>query len=161
MINKSKMWFLSISSLILILAVYYVINPLDTTSMVFKGTSDVKDVIIEESEILTAMKVTKDEDRQKNISTLQDLLFDENKSISEKNDVYEQIQYLNNINNIEEKIEKEIKKEFLINNFVQISDSNLKIVLANVDASYKYANELISFVNSKTNNEYYVTVKFE
>lgn len=162
MINKSKLWFLTLSSIILVLAIYYVAIPYDNTSLVFKDSANNNtDIQIEESEVLTAMRVNKEESRLESISTLQDALLDTNKSINEKNEAYEQIQYLNANNTLEEKIEKLILKDYKINSFVEIDDNRLKIVIANYKHDYNFASKLISFINVNTNNEYYVTVKFE
>lgn len=162
MINKTKLWFLTISSIIFVLVLYYVVSPFDTTGMVFKeADSNKADISIKESETLTAMKVNKDSERQKVISDLQNNMLEEDKSINEKNEVYEQIQYLNNINTLEEKLETDLKKKFQVNSFIEIKDNNLNVTLANIESSYKYANNIISFINSKTNNTYYTSVKFE
>lgn len=162
MINKSKLWFLTLSSIILVLAVYYIAIPQDSTDMVFSSnTNSGITTTIEESEALTAMRITKEEEHLESIQTLQEILLDGTKTIDEKNEAYEQIKYLNTSKSIEEKLEKEINKSFSINCFVQIKDSTIKVVIANADESYKLANDIITYVNKETNNSYFVTIKFE
>ncbi len=163
MINKSKLWFLTLSSIILVLAVYYIAIPGNTASLVFSNveTKDNIPVSVEESEVLTAMRVTKDEEDFNKVQTLQEILLDSSKSVDEKNEAYEQIKYLNANKSLEEKLESEINNKYKINCFVSISESNIKVVIANMEKSAETANNIINHVNSATDSNYYVTVKFE
>lgn len=164
MINKSKLWFLTLSSIILVLAVYYVAIPGESATSVFSSSKDNKteDVIeITESEAITAMRISKDEENEKALQTLQEVLLDSTKTLEEKNDAYEQIKFLNSTKVSEEKLEKSINDNFKVNSFVSINDKNLKVVIANKEKSVSTANDIISFVNATTEQSYYVTVKFE
>ena len=163
MINKSKLWFLTLSSIILVLAVYYIAIPGNTASLVFSNleTKENAEVKIEESEVLTAMRVTKDEEDLNKVQTLQEILLDSSKSVDEKNEAYEQIKYLNANKSLEEKLETDINSKYNINCFVAISEDNVKVVVADMEKSVETANNIISFVNSTTDSNYYVTVKFE
>ena len=162
MINKSKLWFLTLSSIILVLAVYYIAIPSPATSSVFssKNANNTEEIEIEESEALTAMRITKDEENLQAIQTLQEVLLDSSKSLEEKNNAYEQIKYLNANKSLEDKLEKDIYENYKYNSFVSINDNNLKVI-ANKDKSIEVANELIAFVNTKTDRSYYVSVKFD
>lgn len=163
MINKSKLWFLTLSSIILVLAVYYIAIPGNTTSLVFSNveTKENVPVSIEESEVLTAMRVTKEEEDLNKVQTLQEILLDSSKTVDEKNEAYEQIKYLNANKSLEEKLESEINNEYKINCFVAISENNIKVVIANMEKSAETANNIISYINGATDSSYYVTVKFE
>ena len=165
MINKSKLWFLTLSSIILVLAIYYIAIPNDNETLVFNNVSDNNKVLektnIEESEIITAMRVQKEEEHLESTKLLQEILLSNSKSVQEKNDAYEQIKNLNNNKSIEEKMEHDLNQEFNINCFVQIKDDKIKVVLANTKESNSLANEIIVFVNTKLKNDYYCTVKFE
>lgn len=165
MINKSKLWFLTLSSIILVLAIYYIAIPNDNELLVFNNVSDNQNVqsetTIKESEIITAMRVQKEEEHLESTRLLQEILLSSSKSVQEKNDAYEQIKNLNNNKSIEEKMENELNKEFEINCFVQIKDDKIKIVIANKKESTSLANDIIVHVNNKLDNNYYCTVKFE
>ncbi|MCX4248355.1 MAG: SpoIIIAH-like family protein [Bacilli bacterium] len=165
MINKSKLWFLTLSCIILVLAVYYVAIPGPATTSVFSTNKNEEykeaDVKITESEALTAMRINKDEEDAATIQTLQEILLDSNKSLQEKNDAYEQIKFLNSNKSLEEKLEKSVNDNFKINSFISINDKNLKVVIANKEKSVTVANDIISFINATTDASYYVTVKFE
>ncbi len=163
MINKNKLWFLTLSSIILVLAIYYIAIPGNTTSLVFSNVPQKEnvDIKIEESEVLTAMRVTQDEEDFNTIQTLQEILLDTSKSVDEKNQAYEQIKFLNSNKSLEEKLEKEINDNFKIDSFVSIKENKIKVVVASKEKSANLANNIITYVNKTTESNYYVTVKFE
>ncbi len=163
MINKTNLWFLTLSSIILVLAIYYIAIPGETINAVFSANGNETPLVnsIEESEVLTAMRVTKEEELLKNIKSLQDVLLNEKTSLDEKNDAYEQIQFLNANKALEEKLETSINSEYKVSSFVQITDNKIKVVIANKEDSYTLANNIIALVNKNAGDNYYVTVKFE
>ena len=163
MINKTNLWFLTLSSIILVLAIYYIAIPGEDAKMVFssKPTGDVVETKIEESEILTAMRVSKEEQHLDSIQLLQNILLDSKKTINEKNEAYEQIKYLNSTKANEEKLEGIINKNFKVSSFVEIKDNKVKVTIVNKEHSYTLANNIIATINKELNNSYYVTVKFQ
>lgn len=163
MINKSNLWFLTLSSIILVLAIYYIGGPVETTDMVFSATTGNNEeiTITEESEALTAMRVTKEEDDLETIKVLQEVLLNSKSTVEEKNDAYEEIMVLNNVKSLEEKIEESLNSKYSISSFVDITDNKLKVVIANKKASYELANNIISYINKELEDDFYVTVKFE
>jgi hypothetical protein len=163
MINKKNLWFLTLTSIILVLAIYYVTMPLGNDTYVSSNVDDDKEVMvnIEESEALTAARIEKQEQDLTEIKKLQEILLSNDKTVDEKNEAYEQIKYINVSKSNEEKLEKNINKSFEVTSFVQIKDNTIKVVIANKEDSLELANKIISLVNKETNNEFYVTVKFE
>ena len=110
MINKKNLWFLTLTSIILVLAIYYVTMPLGNDNMVLNSNNNnntEKEVMvnIEESEALTAARIEKQEQDLNEVKKLQEILLSEDKTIDEKNEAYEQIKYLNASKSIEEKLE--------------------------------------------------------
>ncbi len=83
------------------------------------------------------------------------------KLLTKKNEAYEQIKYLNASKSIEEKLEKDINSGFELTSFVSIKNNTIKVTVANKEDSLDLANKIITLVNKETNNDYYVTVKFE
>ena len=68
MINKQKLWFLTLFSLILVLSVYYITMPSDvlTTASTVNNVKTEEQVNIninEEDDILTVLELEKDEER--------------------------------------------------------------------------------------------------
>ncbi len=166
MINKKNLWFLTLTSIILVLAIYYVTMPLGNDNMVLNSNNNnntEKEVMvnIEESEALTAARIEKQEQDLNEVKKLQEILLSEDKTIDEKNDAYEQIKYLNASKSIEEKLEKNINSNFELTSFVSIKNNTIKVTVANKEDSLDLANKIITLVNKETNNDYYVTVKFE
>ena len=166
MINKKNLWFLTLTSIILVLAIYYVTMPLGNDNMVLNSNNNnntEKEVMvnIEESEALTAARIEKQEQDLNEVKKLQEILLSEDKTIDEKNEAYEQIKYLNASKSIEEKLEKDINSGFEITSFVSIKNNTIKVTVANKEDSLDLANTIITLVNKETNNDYYVTVKFE
>ena len=166
MINKKNLWFLTLTSIILLLAIYYVTMPLGNDNMVLNSNNNSnteKEVMvnIEESEALTAARIEKQEQDLNEVKKLQEILLSEDKTIDEKNDAYEQIKYLNASKSIEEKLEKNINSGFELTSFVSIKNNTIKVTVANKEDSLDLANKIITLVNKETNNDYYVTVKFE
>ena len=166
MINKKNLWFLTLTSIILVLAIYYVTMPLGNDNMVLNSNNNSnteKEVMvnIEESEALTAARIEKQEQDLNEVKKLQEILLSEDKTIDEKNEAYEQIKYLNASKSIEEKLEKNINSNFELTSFVSIKNNTIKVTIANKEDSLDLANKIITLVNKETNNDYYVTVKFE
>lgn len=166
MINKKNLWFLTLTSIILVLAIYYVTMPLGNDNMVLNSNNNSnteKEVMvnIEESEALTAARIEKQEQDLNEVKKLQEILLSDDKTIDEKNDAYEQIKYLNASKSIEEKLEKNINSNFELTSFVSIKNNTIKVTVANKEDSLDLANKIITLVNKETNNDYYVTVKFE
>ena len=74
MINKQKLWFLTLFSLILILGVYYITLPNDLLEKAKLVTNKEKPVVeeIKEENSLTALRVNLQEERQEKIEVLQE-----------------------------------------------------------------------------------------
>ena len=118
MINKKSLWFLTLFSLILVLSVYYITMPSellitknkknDEVAKVNKTVDKEASVEIEESEILTALRVEADEQMKQDMEDLQIVLTSVEATSNEKNEAYEKLQLLNMTRGEEEKLEKKI-----------------------------------------------------
>jgi len=170
--NKQSMWFLTLFSLILVLSVYYITMPnelLLTNNSNFEvenvnGEVDEKEevnVTIEQSEAVVVYNANLDETRQNMINEFQSVMLDITSTVDEKNEAYEQIQYLNDIIGKEEKIEQKIKEIYGVDNYVEINNSSIKVIAAKSEHDIKLANRIMSTVQGYFNNKMYITVKFE
>ena len=163
MISKQNLWFLTLFSLILILGVYYVTMPKDLLEKVEikkeEKTPVVKEIV--EESVLTAMRVNLEEERQDAITVLQEKLTDEKLSTEEKNNVYEQLKYLNEVAGIEEKIEKNIKKELKLDCFVKQDKNNIETICVSNEHDEKKANDIMRLVQSNYENKMNITIKFQ
>ena len=114
MINKNNLWFLTLFSLILILGVYYVTLPSDVLDKI-KIKDKVEEPVVKEENPLTALRVSLEETRKTSKEKLEKELTKTEITTTEKNNIYEQLKYLNEIQSKEEKLEKKIKKQININ----------------------------------------------
>ena len=165
MISKQNLWFLTLFSLILILGVYYVTMPNDLLSKVEnivedKETKEVVEEINEES-LLVAMRVNLEEERQETITKLQKDLTSDNLSTEEKNNIYEQLKYLNEVQGKEEKIEKQIKNDLKLDCFVKQDNNNIEVVCISNEHDEKLANDIMRLIQNKYKNRINTIVKFQ
>ncbi len=161
MINKQNLWFVTLFSLILILGIYYVSID-DEVASVLKSENENNNTTLEitESDVLVALEVENDEEKQALMEEYQDILLDSDSTIEEKNVAYENMQKLNNSKGEEEKIKKLIKEKFNLNSFVKIKDTSISIVVSSKEHDNKKANDIIRSVQELYDDERYITVKF-
>ena len=162
MINKQKIWFLTLFSLILVLSVYYVTMPNDLLKDV---ESDVnKEVIIDkvtEVSSLVAMRVSLEEERQSEMDVLQEAMTKEDISRTEKNNLYEKLKYLNEIQGQEELLEKKLKSNLKLDCFVKIDNSNISTVCISSEHDNILANKVMRLIQEEFKVKKYITVKFQ
>ena len=165
MISKQNLWFLTLFSLILILGVYYVTMPTNLLTKVENIVEDkeTKEVIeeVEEESMLIAMRVNLEEERQETITKLQKDLTKEELSTEEKNNIYEQLKYLNEIQGKEEKLEKQIKKELKLDCFVKQNNNNIEVVCISNEHDEEKANNIMRLIQEKYKDRMNITIKFQ
>lgn len=177
MINKQSLWFLTLFSLILVLSVYYITMPnellltnnntdLGTTSVnsdVISSESDTNSttVTIEESETLVTMRVNLEEEREEMMNELKTTLTSEVATAAEKNDAYEQMKVISEVKAKETLIERQIKDNFSLDNFVKIDGTSVKVVVVKKDHDSNLANQIMKKVQENFSEKVQVTVKFE
>lgn len=169
MINKQNLWFLTLFSLILVLSVYYITMPnelLLTNNSSYekeddKKTEETANVKVEESDILTSLRVNLEEERSAQKAELQALLTDNNKTSDEKNEAYEKLKQLNSITGQEETIESKIKEEHKLDSFVQVDGQQVNVVVAKSEHNSELANKIMRTVQKQFEEKVYVSVKFE
>ena len=162
MINKQNLWFVTLFSLIIILGIYYVSID-DEVAQVLKteDTNSSNEVIeITESDVLVALEVENDEEKQVLMEEYQNILLSSESSLEEKNVAYENIQKINNVSQEETKIKNLLKDEFSLNSFVKINDNSINIVIASNDHNNEKANSIIRNVQKLYEEEKYKTVKY-
>lgn len=164
MINKQNLWFVTLFSLILILGIYY-INLDDEVTTVLKtedANNNTAEVIeITESDVLVALEVENDEEKQTLMEEYQNILLNSESTLEEKNIAYENMQNLNNSTSNENKIKDLLKEKFKLNCFVKIKDKSISIVVAEKEHNTSKANDIIRAVQEIFNEDMYITVKFQ
>lgn len=162
MINKQNLWFVTLFSLILILGIYYVSLD-DEVAQVLKSedkNNPAEVIEITESDVLVALEVENDEEKQALMEEYQDILLSSESTLEEKNVAYENMQKLNNSTSEENKIKELINEKFKLNSFVKIKDNNINIVVSSKDHNNQKANEMIRLVQELYDDEKYITIKY-
>lgn len=163
MINKQKLWFLTLFSLILILGVYYVTLPNDLLEKAKLVTTKEKPVVeeIKEENSLTALRVNLQEERQEKIEVLQEKLTSNKLNNDEKNNLYEELKYLNEVQGKEEQIEKKIKNEYKLDCFVKQDNQNITVVCVSNSHDTTIANNIMRLIQKDYEDKKNITVKFQ
>ena len=168
MINKKSLWFLTLFSLILVLSIYYITMPSEllltggnniTTSE--NASNDEPTIVIEESDLLVALRVESDEEMSKEIEELQLVLTNTDSSVEEKNKAYEKIKDLNSTRSEEEKLETQIKEIHKLESFIKIKGNNISVIVKSKEHSHNIANNIMRTIQSNYEDSKYITVKFQ
>ena len=162
MINKQNMWFITLFSLILVLTIYYVTMPDNLLKKISNPNEESKEVVnINESEILTALRVADDETVIKEMNSLQEILLDDTKSSEEKSNAYDSLKELNLNKGKEQNLEQKILETYNLKCFIKIKNDQIKVVVASTKHDSKLANNIIKTIQKSYDKQMYITVKFE
>lgn len=156
MINKQKLWFLTLFSLILVLSVYYITMPNDLLKV---DTTPI--VNIENEDIVSTINELDDEEKIKEIADLRVVLTNVNSTIEEKNNAYEKLKLIEKNKGMEEELESIIKEQYNLNSNVNIKDNQIKVTIKSKDNTYELANNIMRSIQEKFNEKMYISVKFE
>ena len=100
MVNKQGLWFLTLTSLALVLSVYYITMPnellISNNSNIINKESDLDrvsndNIKVETSNLISSMRVELDEERTLLLNELQEKLSDSKLTVDEKNAFYEDL----------------------------------------------------------------------
>lgn len=167
MINKQGLIFLTLTSLILVLSVYYVTMPSElllTTNSMYVGNDEVKvnkeEVKIDNTTTIMAMKNIHSDEIKEKVKELNNKLTNKELSFEEKNNVYEEIKVIKNIEAMEEDIELIIKSEHKLDSFVKVNDDIIEITINSKNHDKALVAKIISSVEKKYKNMY-VSVSFK
>ena len=175
MINKQNLWFLTLFSLILVLSVYYITMPNELLLTNNSNTVSTKQdeektdkeektdtkVSLEESEVLIALRVNLNEERQNKRKEIESLLTDTKITSEEKNNAYNELQQLNEVSSLESNIEKKIKDKYKFPTFVKIDDKEITVVIDNDKHDTTLANDIMRLVQEDFKEKVYITVQFK
>ena len=158
MINKQKLWFLTLFSLILVLSVYYITMPSDVLKSEEVSSKPV--VSIKEENTLSALKELSIEERLKEMEELKLVLTNVNSTIEDKNNAYEKLKIIEENQTKEEKLEKKIKEEYNLDSLIKINNNQIKVTMNSKNHSYELANNIIRSIQEEFNEKMYISVKF-
>lgn len=161
MINKQKLWFLTLFSLILVLSVYYITMPSNLISVSSIKEDTDPTISIEETSEIDVLKEENNEQVAKEIESLRQIIVNEETLVEDKNAAYEKIQSLEENKGKEEKLVTSIKEKLEFDSYVKIKNNKVNVVVSNSEHSYKIANDIINLVSSSFDSDKSVTVKFQ
>ena len=175
MVNKQGLWFLTLTSLALVLSVYYITMPnelLLTNNSSYvnkeeKKNEETKEVdaqnntVVEESDLITSMRVELDQERALQLEELKEKLSDTNLTVDEKNEVYEDLRQISEISSQEETLEKKIKNEFKLNGFVKIKDDMIDVVIDSSNHDKSLAVNIMKSLQEEFTDKMYISVSFK
>lgn len=162
MINKQKLWFLTLFSLILVLSVYYITMPSDLLSAVEDDNDNSSIVVnVSEEDSLSVLRVLSDEERLKEMEDLRLILTNVDSSIDEKNNAYEKLQLIEETKGKESALEAKIKNEYNLDSFIKIDNNQIKVVVKSLEHSYELANNIIRSIQEEYEEKMYISVKFQ
>jgi hypothetical protein len=118
-------------------------------------------VNIEESNILTALRIESEEQVSAELEELQAILVNADASKEEKNLAYEKIKNINNIRTEEEKLENQINETFKLKSFVKINGDQIRIVISSDKHDTELANNIIRKIQENYEQNKYISVKFQ
>ena len=168
MVNKQGLWFLTLTSLILVLSVYFFTMPNELLISTNSGYSinkeespDKVSVSINESNTILSMHQIKEDERLTLTQELNNKLVNKDLSIEEKNKVYEELKYIAKIESKEEIIENKIKEEFKLDSFVKIEDDVVEIVVNNKAHDSALAVKIMKSAQEEFQSPMYISVSFK
>ena len=166
MIRKQNLWFLTLFSLILILGVYYVTLPNDFLEKIEEQTEKKikkEEPVVEEikENSLVAMRVNLQEERQEAMNVLQEKLTNDKLTSEEKNNLYEELKYLNEVQGKEEKIEEQLKKEYKLDCFIQMNNNDISAICVSKEHDATLANNIMRLIQKNYETKKNITVKFQ
>ena len=95
------------------------------------------------------------------IDELQNILLDDEATLEEKNNAYDELEVISSKKTKEEELTRLIESEFSLKNFVKIRDNQVNITISSDVHNNETANNIIKKVQEKFQDNKYITVKFE
>lgn len=163
MINKQKLWFLTLFSLILVLSVYYITMPSDllNTKEVINDNENNIITNITNEDSLSILRVMSEEERLEEIEDLKVILNDEKSTTDEKNNAYEKMKIIEETKSKESALENIIKEKFNLTAFIKIKNNQIKVVIESTEHSYELANNIIKSIQEEYDEKVFISVKFQ
>ena len=172
MINKQGLCFLTLTSLILVLSVYYITMPnelLITTNgyqeTTNKGSDSPDDssvsVSIKESNVIETMKTLLSEERQVKTNKLNETITNDKLSKEERDNAISELKYIAKIENMELKLTKKIKDEFKLNSFIKIEDDVVEVVINSRKHDASLVVKIMNAVQKEFDDTMYISVSFK
>lgn len=156
MINKQKMWFITLFTLILVLSVYYITMPNDILDV-----TNIDNIEVINTSAIDVLKESKNEEYEKDLKDLEETIADVNTTTDEKNIAYEMLNIKKKEKITTEELENKIKNNFRLDSVVSFESDKIKVILTSTDNSYTLANDIIRTIQEEFDVEKEIVVKFK
>lgn len=153
MINKQGFLFLVLTSLILVLSVYYINMPSELISI---SDNNIESVV-KEIDVITSLRESDKNEMNNIIKNLTDKL---NKSDS-KNDIYDEIKSIRSTLSLERDLEKVIYDGFKLDSFVKIKEDGIDVVCSSNSHDNSLVVKIINSLESKLGDNRFISVSFK
>lgn len=158
--KKQNIWALTLFSLILVLSVYYITLP-NEYDVVNKDVAKTTIKEVDKNQVIETLKIENNENKLKREKELHEILTKEDASKEEKNNAYEELKALNILKSKEEELVLKIKDKFNLENYVEINDDQIKVILIKNEHDEKLASEIMDYVQESFEEKKYISIKFE
>ena len=158
--KKQNIWALTLFSLILVLSVYYITLP-NEYDVVNKDVAKTTIKEVDKNQVIETLKIENNENKLKREKELHEILTKEDASKEEKNNAYEELKALNILKSKEEELVLKIKDKFNLENYVEIKDDQIKVILIKNEHDEKLASEIMDYVQESFDEKKYISIKFE
>ncbi len=162
--NRRLVSFLSLFSLVLVLSIYYVLVPVNTSTLNDGGIGDNSSEVSVSSgedayfESLELAKVSKFNDE---IDELNQIVASSSSTMDEKIEALEMIAQKNKMNKEEKALKQAIKEAGYSNAYVEYEDNIVNILVSKKDANKVDAVTIIKLAYEKLGNSYIPSVSFK
>lgn len=163
MINKQGLWFITLFSLILVLSIYYITMP-DEMFLTNNNTSLKSDEVnleVENQSYIAALSIELEDEREKIISTFEEVINNKESTAEEINIAYENIKNINNIKAKEEDLENKIKKNLELESFIKIDNKDISVIASGGKHDVALANKIMKLVKEDFKENVSISVKFK
>ena len=141
----------------------------NNTAIIGENTNEVNNleeekqpvVAVEESEVLTALRVNLEEERETRKKELQSLLTDNSVAAEEKNNAYVELQELGQLSGKENFLENKIKDKYKLSVFVKIENNQITVVIDSDKHDTTLANNIMRSIQEEYDTKMYITVQFK
>ena len=155
--NKQALAFLTLFSLILMLSVYYVTLPADTSSVMKDDKTSQK---AESKNDANKLKDKVNEKKDQQINDNSDVISSPDKSDEEKQEALKNIENLKDSKEVEQALIDGLKKEGYTS-VVEISDQACKVTILDQKSDKEIAKKVIQYVYNATKGKYLTEVAFK
>jgi stage III sporulation protein AH len=115
----------------------------------------------EEKDLITTLKIEDDNTTLENINEYKNVLSNDKSSVEEKNEAFNALKLLNQMNSKEELLEEKIKNNYNLSAFVKIDGDKVRVVVSSDKHDNILANNIMNLIQEEFANKMYISVQFK